>query len=120
MHLYERSSHKYLPELSWHYQRRENKIALKITSDTTATIALLWTSESNSKDFRQSVWTPQPMSLIDKSNQSKINSKYKKEYAIEVMLPATGQMAMFGEVEFRQGDHVFLLFTQTSINTLNK
>ena len=114
------ASHKNLPELSWQYQRHENNIALKIKTDTTATIAILWTSESNSKDFRQSVWTPQPMSLIDKSNQSKIKSKSVKEYSIEVMVPATGYMAIFGEVEFRQGDHVFLLSTQTSINAINK
>jgi PhoPQ-activated pathogenicity-related protein len=114
------AAHKSLPELDWQYIRNENKIVLKVTADAAATKALLWTSQSENKDFRQALWISQPMTLKSKEGNTNDGSESAKEYSIEVPVPPIGYMAIFGEVEFIQSGHTFLLSTQTNISSINK
>ena len=114
------AAHKSLPELNWQYVRNDNKMVLKITADATATKACLWTSQSENKDFRQELWTSQPMGLKGKAGNFKEASESIKEFSIEVALPSHGCMAIFGEIEFRQNGRTFLLSTQTNICCLKE
>lgn len=114
------AAHKSLPELNWQYVRNENKMVLKITADATATKACLWASQSENKDFRQELWTSQPMGLKGKAGNFNEASESIKEYSIEVTLPSNRYMAIFGEVEFRQNGRTFLLSTQTNISSLKE
>jgi len=114
------AAHKSLPELNWQYIRNENKMVLKVIADATATKARLWTSQSKNKDFRQALWTSQPMPVIGKAGNYKEANESTKEYSIEVPMLPNGYMAIFGEVEFRQDGHTFLLSTQTNISSLKE
>lgn len=114
------AGHKNLPELKWKYIRNENKMVLKITADTTATQARLWTSHSENKDFRQALWTSEIMRLEGKAGNLKKASKSMKAYSIEVALPSNRYTAISREVEFRQSGRTFLLSTQTNISTLKE
>jgi PhoPQ-activated pathogenicity-related protein len=114
------AAHKSLLELNWQYIRSKNIIVLRIKLDATATKALLWTSKSKNKDFRQTLWTSQPMTLKGKVDKTNNSSEFTKEYSMEVHVPSNGYMAIFGEVEFRQERHTFLLSTQTNISSINE
>lgn len=104
------AGHKNLPALSWLYIKHKNSIVLKINADSTATKASLWTAVSKNKDFRQARWSSQPM-------ETKNESEFHKEYLIEVPLPASGYLAIFGEIAFLQDGHTFRLSTQTKISS---
>ena len=47
------------------------------------------------------------------------NNGVKKEFKIEIPIPLSGYMALYGEVEFTVDGYTFLLSTQTSIHPLN-
>lgn len=112
---------KTLPDLIWKYERDKKVIHLKINADIAAAKALLWTSYAKSKDFRQALWTSQPMHITGvNSNDKKGENKLSKGFGIDVEIPSKGYMAIFGEVEFVQDGHTFLLSTQIYISYQEK
>lgn len=115
------AAHKNLPKLSWQYEKYNNKIRLKIKADSAAAKARLWTSQSDTKDFRPASWTAQPMFLTSKKSASNTNQTESfKEFEIEVPLPVNGYLAIFGEIELVQDGRTFLLSTQTNISSHKK
>ena len=114
------AAHRSLPELSWQLIRNKNKILLKIKSDVTATKAHLWTSQSQTRDFRQAFWTSRPMTLKGNVGNPHNGSEITKEYFVEIPVVSNGYMAIFGAVEFVEAGHTFLLSTQTDISSLNE
>ncbi len=110
------AAHKNLPALEWKYEKYENQIILKIKSDSSAARARLWKAYSSSKDFRQALWTSQPMSLKPYKGKISKGTESLRQYQLEINMPNTGYMAIFGEVEFTQDRHTFLLSTQTNIS----
>ncbi len=103
------AGHKSLPEMKWQYNRKGNAIVLTIKVGLAANKALLWTSVSDTKDFRKAVWKSQPMKF-----------KSDEEYMIEVNIPEKGHFAIYGEVEFVEDGRTFRLSTQTNISSAKK
>ncbi|WP_158546268.1 PhoPQ-activated protein PqaA family protein [Adhaeribacter pallidiroseus] len=106
------AAHRSLPPLIWQYRPDNDRIRLEIRTDKRATKAQLWISRAKTKDFRQAVWSSQPITQISraKGDQGSI-------YTVEVPRPDSGYTAIFGEVEFIEDGHSFLLSTQTHISS---
>ncbi|QMU29760.1 PhoPQ-activated protein PqaA family protein [Adhaeribacter radiodurans] len=109
------AAHTSLPPLSWQYRPEKDRIRLEIRTDKRATKARLWTSRAKTKDFRQAVWSSQPITQI-----SKTKGDQEFIYTVEVSRPASGYKAIFGEVEFVEDGHSFLLSTQTYISSSDR
>lgn len=96
---------KTLPQFGWEWKRSKQSLHLTINTDTTATKAVLWQATSQSKDFRTSQWTFSPIKQINKG--------YTRQFIIDVKNLAGADRLFYGEIEFEQDGHKFLLSTQT-------
>ena len=66
-----------LPENSWQLIEKGNNINLEIEADVNQLLkSVLWTSYSNSRDFRKADWSSEEIKLNNKNN-SKIETKIK-------------------------------------------
>ncbi len=95
---------KTLPQFGWEWIRSKQSLELTISTDTTATKAVLWQAISHSKDFRESQWTSSPLKQINKSNT--------RQFIIDVKDLAGADRLFYGEIEFEQDGCKFLLSTQ--------
>jgi len=103
------------------YVRDNKQVHLKINADTAAMKARIWISYAKNKDFRSAKWVSTPMKYAGVySNSIERQEKLSKEFSIEIGIPLTGYMAIFGEVEFKQDDRTFFLSTPMSITSHEK
>jgi PhoPQ-activated pathogenicity-related protein len=79
---------KQLPHLEWEHAVQEGEQHFTITTNSAPQMARLWTALSDSKDFRESKWEPQPL-----------NGEADK-YTGKVAPPAGKNLALFGELQF--------------------
>lgn len=89
-----------LPRMNWQYSDDGERMHLQVLSDRAPEAARLWTAVSETKDFRESSWTAQPLSGAE------------GEYAGGVERPRHGERALLGELQFREFDLEYSLTTQ--------
>jgi PhoPQ-activated pathogenicity-related protein len=96
---------KKLPQFDWEWKPSKRNLQLIINADTTAKKAVLWQATSQSNDFRISQWSLSPIQKISKG--------YTRQFIIDVKDLAGADRLFYGEIEFEQDGHKFLLSTQT-------
>lgn len=99
--------HLSFPRLRWEFQDKGETIQLTVTSDLSPQAGRVWIARSATKDFRYARWEAFAMN----STSSTSSTTYR--YALKK--PASGYLALFGEVEYSQGTTPFLLSTQVRI-----
>jgi PhoPQ-activated pathogenicity-related protein len=95
---------KALPQFSWECKSVKDSIQLIISADTAAVRAVLWQASSENNDFRKSQWHAIPFKVIEQGNI--------KQFVLTVRKPIGGNSLIYGEIEFEQDGHKFLLSTQ--------
>ncbi len=77
-----------LPQLKWERSNGGGKVTLQVFCSAEPVNARLWSAHSNTKDFRESKWSPQAMQKADKA------------FAGSIALPAEGHVAHYAELQF--------------------
>lgn len=95
---------KTLPQFNWEWKHTNKSLQLIINADTTAIKAILWQAASHNNDFRTSQWSASPIKQADKG--------YARQFVIDVEKPSDVNKLFYGEIEFEQDGHKFLLSTQ--------
>ncbi|MEJ7589439.1 MAG: PhoPQ-activated protein PqaA family protein [Ferruginibacter sp.] len=110
------ASGKQLPLFTWKFTQNKESLFLKMHTGNAAINARIWVSESDNRDFRRSKWiaTPAQGSPI-RSPGVTGNGPSTKQFETEIKKPVKGALAIFGEIEFMQEGHSFLLSTQTQV-----
>ena len=94
---------KKLPKLDWKFSEADGKLRLSVTSDIKADRMQVWTAKSDTRDFRNSEFTPEPM----QANGG--------DFVFDLSVPAAGYAALLGEATFN-GDRIpFNLSTNVRI-----
>jgi PhoPQ-activated pathogenicity-related protein len=94
---------KALPKLSWKHDDSAGNLRLTVEADVPPTAARLWVAKSATKDFRQAKWQEQPANV-------------KAGTVVgEVVPPADGYLAFFGELEFALDGQGYYLSTQIRV-----
>lgn len=88
-----------LPEVRWNYTGENGRLELQLESDRAPVAARIWTAESPTQDFRDSVWTAQ--SLPGEGPM----------FSGGVERQPTGHQAIFGELLFQEFGMDFSLTT---------
>jgi PhoPQ-activated pathogenicity-related protein len=96
---------KTLPSLNWEFKTLKDSIQLIVNVDSSAVGGVLWQTSSESSDFRTSQWIATPMKAIVQ--------KSKRQYVISISKLLKLNELFYGEIEFEQDGHKFLLSTQT-------
>lgn len=94
------ATNKPLPVIEWEHMTLADKFQLKMKSDVAPTSAKLWWAASDTKDFRESRWTPVN---VDPKNG---------EFIGELAKPQAGHVALFGELQYQLGVLEYNLSTQ--------
>lgn len=89
-----------LPQFTWEYQSTEKHLQLMIRSETAPIAVRLWKASSGTKDFREAEWT------------SEILEPDEGRFVGRVPKPASGHIALFGELQFQMGTLEYNLSTQ--------
>lgn len=76
------------PELTWTHSENGKEYSLRVNSSQEPKAAQVWIAHSSSKDFRQSKWRSEPLSLREGAFQAVVPK------------PAEGHVAFFGELQF--------------------
>ncbi|WP_218932124.1 PhoPQ-activated pathogenicity-related family protein [Adhaeretor mobilis] len=91
-----------LPDLSWSFREKGDKVVLSIKSDIPPVKCHLWTAESISRDFRESRWTASEV------------LPFEDGYTIEIDKSKTGSKALFGEVVYDR--KIMPLYLSTNVH----
>ena len=90
------------PKMKWSYREEDDELTLRVKSDIKPVEARLFSTKSNTLDFRDSRWSSEPMRLA--SPATGVRRK-----------PATGNEAVFGEAVYNLDGQPFTLSTQIKI-----
>ena len=90
---------KALPELDWKVQEKDGQVTLHIEADPAPVSVKMWSATAEGNDFRESKWSSKPLKVENAKAQG------------AVAIPATGHIAVFGELEFRMGERTYSLTT---------
>jgi PhoPQ-activated pathogenicity-related protein len=96
---------KTLPSFNWEFTSSKDSLQLMISADTAALSAVFSQASSKNNDFRGSQWKATTMKAIDQGGI--------RQFVISIQKPSADNGLYFGEVEFEQDGHKFLLSTQT-------
>lgn len=91
---------KPMPVLDWKHETDGESFRLAIKSNTPPTAVRLWTASSETKDFRESKWTSQPI------------KETSGVFTATVAKPEQGHIALYGEVQFNAYGLTYSLTTQ--------
>lgn len=91
------------PNLEWNYKETEEGLELSIDSDIDPKSVSVWTSLSDTKDFRDAKW-----------QETKLEQKDGK-YTYILNNPQQGYSAVFGEAVYPYGDKEYYLSTEVRI-----
>ena len=94
---------KAMPKVRWRHDESNGKLRLTIEAAPPPLGARLWTAQGETKDFRQVTWMEQP-AIVD---QNRVVG--------EVMFPAEGYTAFFGELDYEIEGLKYHLSTQIRI-----
>ncbi len=78
-----------LPQIAWHKSSENGRLELTVKADVKPIGVRLWSTRSDTKDFRESNWTSAKMKPTDDNL-----------FAGGVEKPASGHVAVFGEVQY--------------------
>lgn len=92
-----------LPRLDWQHDDDGDQCRLSIAAAETPAVVKLWTATSASRDFRESNW------------QSQVITLEGDRFVGRVPKPATGHVALFGELEFYLDDLKYSLSTRIRV-----
>lgn len=93
-----------MPQLTWSFHDSGDGVSLTIESDVAPIQCQLWTAETKSKDFRESVWMSAPM------------APQGDNFTGEISAPESGSRALFGEAVYERGQ--FPLYLSTNVRIL--
>ncbi len=94
-------SNRPMPEMSWDHADGENgTLVLKVNASPGPKSAKLWVANSETRDFRESTWSPVPMLV----NGSVVTGEAER--------PAKGFVALLGDLEFEIDGVPYHLSTQ--------
>lgn len=96
-----------LPQFTWQFKDTKESLHLIIKTGSLVKRATAWVATSKTKDFRQSQWSPMEM----RNDPREVSQPM--QFKIEVPKPSAGFLTFYGEIEFVQDGHAFLLSTQT-------
>jgi hypothetical protein len=91
---------KPFPSIDWKHETGSDGYRLTIQSSVAPTSVKLWTSESETKDFRESEWKSRPLKAVE------------NVYSGDVAAPVGKHVALFGELEFKLDGLTYSLSTQ--------
>lgn len=89
-----------LPKLDWKYAAQSDAVHLAMTANPAPVGVRFWTADSEDKDFRDSKWTSQPLSIANGT----FNGNHPKS--------GQGHVAIFGEYQYKLGALTYSLTTQ--------
>jgi PhoPQ-activated pathogenicity-related protein len=75
-----------LPELHWNFEENDDAVNLVASSSQTTEKMVAWVATSETRDFREALWTPQAIQVGDDGTGR-----------FELARPETGYAALFGE-----------------------
>lgn len=94
-------SHRPFPNQTWtHSDSNPNTLRLAVTTSVTPKSARLWVITADSRDFRDSVWQDSPLTVVGNLATG------------ETPRPATGYIALMGDLEYEFDGIPFHLSTQ--------
>lgn len=89
-----------LPAVKWEHSNGSDQVRLVVESDTPAVRAQLWSTTSESRDFRESKWGARPL------------GEEERRYVGVLPAPDEGHLALYGELQFDAHGLVYSLTTQ--------
>lgn len=91
------------PKMGWDIKEEAEKVRISISSDVKPKSVRIWSTTSQTKDFRDSKWTSVEV------------AEGKEGYVGEVHKPSRGYMACFAEASYEIGGFEFFLSTNIRI-----
>ncbi len=111
------SAGRSLPVFTWSFKRVGSRLIIRIKTDLPSRGAIAWITRSDSKDFRLSRWTSQKIPILTRYNGKKRYGGSGSEiYELSMPLDQEMNTAIFGEIEFNDGNSTFILTTQVYIS----
>jgi PhoPQ-activated pathogenicity-related protein len=95
-----------LPSADWQFASSGRTVGLTLTADTAALEARLWVARSATRDFRNAPWNA--VFLRPEADGTRFTGEVEK--------PASGHIAVFGEIAFEGPGQPFTLSTQPHIS----
>jgi PhoPQ-activated pathogenicity-related protein len=92
-----------LPQLEWEYQWRRDALSLCVRAAPVPTAVRVWTAASADRDFRDARWSAQLPPLAGEAA------------AVDILRPADGYVAVFGELVFGRGESAYSLSTNVAV-----
>jgi PhoPQ-activated pathogenicity-related protein len=92
-----------LPHVAWRHEGANPKMFLKVFAEPAPRAARLWSAHAPTRDFRQAVWSSQPLAMSDKI------------LAVEMTTPREGLVVFFAELEYEMDGLPYFLSTQLRI-----
>ncbi len=92
-----------MPHVSWRHEGTNGKMSLKVFADPAPRAARLWSAHAPTRDFRQAIWSSQPLAMTDKI------------LAVEMTTPREGFIVFFAELEYEMDGMPYFLSTQLRI-----
>jgi PhoPQ-activated pathogenicity-related protein len=102
---------KPLPKLTWTYEDRGASVRLSITSEIKPEAVQVWTTSSDTRDFRQAHWDSQPL----KAENNVAENSSDPTFTFDLPKPQHGFSAVFGDVQFAGEKLPFYLCTQIRV-----
>lgn len=100
-----------MPKMAWKYTpRADGGVDLDVGSETAPKVQRMWTANAETRDFRQSRWTPQAIEPLPKKGDGKTPNT-----VVTFVPPATGFRAVMVETEYDLGGLALPLTTQIRI-----
>src|SRR5262249_18301477 len=94
---------KPLPKLSFRYADGKEKVTLRVESDIKPREVRIWTTNSATRDFRDSKWESHPAAAENGA------------YTYDLAHPTSGYAALFGEAVYASDDMPLFLSTNVKI-----
>lgn len=92
------------PKIRWEKTSRGENVEFQMTSSLPPVKARIWRATSDSRDFRESRWTSEPLTRADEHTQT-----------AQLARPKSGHLAYFGEMEFSESGLPYSLTTLVEI-----
>ncbi|MFV2069431.1 MAG: PhoPQ-activated protein PqaA family protein, partial [Pirellulales bacterium] len=104
----EAKGESHLPHLSWKFVPGDTSVSLRVETDRKPRKVQVWLATSKTRDFRDAHWSPQP------------TEKEGDAHVYDMVRPASGYSAMFGEAIYENDSFPFFLSTNVRIVASDK
>jgi PhoPQ-activated pathogenicity-related protein len=99
-----------LPHLDWHTENRPDEVVVTVVADEPAFAARCWVAYAFGRDFRMAPWNEIEMVTGESITPDSV------VYRATVPRPASGYMALYGELQFSREGLLFPLSTPVHIS----